>query len=94
MVHLNIGNGLHNFVYTGDMKYGKTRLLDPAVTIFPRVETVMIESTYGGKDDILPPRKDAEKKLIDMIKETIERKGKVLNSRIRIRKSSRNNADC
>jgi len=27
MVHLNIGNGLHNFLYTGDMKFGKTRLL-------------------------------------------------------------------
>ncbi|MEK6848420.1 MAG: MBL fold metallo-hydrolase, partial [Nanoarchaeota archaeon] len=27
MVHLNIGNGLHNFLYSADTKYGKTRLL-------------------------------------------------------------------
>jgi len=78
MVHLNIGNGLHNFLYTADMKFGKTRLLDAAITSFPRLETVMIESTYGSKNDILPPRKDAEDALINVIKKTIERKGKVL----------------
>jgi len=78
MIHINIGNGLHNLLYTGDMKFGKTRLLDPAVTIFPRLETTIIESTYGGKDDVLPSRKEAEKQLIDAIKRTIERKGKVL----------------
>jgi uncharacterized protein len=77
-VHVNIGNGLHNFVYTGDMKYGKTRLLDPAVNKYTRVESIQVESTYGGKDDILPPRKDTEKKFIDMVKETIDKGGKVL----------------
>jgi uncharacterized protein len=77
-VHVNIGNGLHNFVYTGDMKYGKTRLLDPAVNKYTRVESIQVESTYGGKDDILPPRKDTEKKFIDMVRETIEKGGKVL----------------
>jgi KH/beta-lactamase-domain protein len=77
-VHVNIGNGLHNFVYTGDMKYGKTRLLDPAVNKYTRVESIQVESTYGGKDDVLPPRKDTEKKFIDMVKETIEKGGKVL----------------
>ncbi len=78
MVHLNIGNGLHNLLYTGDMKFGKTRLLDPAITSFPRLETVIIEATYGSKNDILPPRKESEDILIDKIKKTIERGGKVL----------------
>ncbi len=78
MVHLNIGNGLHNLLYTGDMKFGKTRLLDAAVTNFPRLETAIIEATYGGKDNILPARRDAEMILIESIKKTIERKGKVL----------------
>lgn len=77
-VHINLGNGLHNFVYSGDMKYGKTRLLDPAVNKFPRVESIQVESTYGSKDDVLPPRKDTEKKFIQMVKETIENGGKVL----------------
>ncbi len=77
-VHVNIGNGLHNFIYTGDMKYGKTRLLDPAVNKYTRVESIQVESTYGAKEDVLPPRKDTEKKFIDMIRETIEKGGKVL----------------
>ncbi len=78
MVHLNIGNGLHNILYTGDMKFGKVRLLEAASCRFPRLETVIIESTYGGKDNILPNRKDSEQKITDAIKRTIERKGKVL----------------
>jgi len=78
MVHINIGNGLHNLLYTADMKFGKTRLLEPADTIFPRLESVIIEATYGGKDNVLPPRQEAEKQMIDLIKKTIERKGKVL----------------
>lgn len=78
MVHLNIGNGLHNLVYTGDMKYGATKALESAASQFPRLETVIIESTYGGKDNILPSRQESEQQLIDAIKRTIERKGKAL----------------
>ncbi|MEM4366989.1 MAG: beta-CASP ribonuclease aCPSF1 [Candidatus Anstonellales archaeon] len=78
MVHLHIGGGVHNMVYSGDIKFGPTQLFDPAVTQFPRAETFFIESTYGGKDDILPGRKEREEGLIAVIKKTIERKGKVL----------------
>ena len=78
MIHLNIGNGAHNLLYSGDYKYGKSRLLDPAITSFPRVESVITESTYGAKTDILPPRKEAEDKLLDIVNKTIERGGKVL----------------
>ena len=78
LVHLNIGNGFHNLLYTGDYKYGKSRLLDPAVTNFPRVETVITESTYGAKQDILPPRQQSEAELIDKITTIINRGGKIL----------------
>ncbi|MFA6023412.1 MAG: beta-CASP ribonuclease aCPSF1 [Candidatus Pacearchaeota archaeon] len=78
MVHINIGNGAHNLLYSADMKYSKTRLLDPASTVFPRMETTIIESTYGSKNDVLPPRIESENILIDLIKKTIEREGKVL----------------
>ena len=64
-IHINIGNGLHNLVYGGDTKYGKTRLLDPAANHFPRVETLAIESTYGSKEDILPPRQESEEKFLN-----------------------------
>ncbi|MAG77755.1 beta-CASP ribonuclease aCPSF1 [archaeon] len=78
MVHLHIGNGLHNLLYTGDMNYEKTNLLPAAVTKFPRLETVIIESTYGSKQDILPSRKECEDQLAEIIKTTAKRGGKVL----------------
>ena len=77
-VHLHIGEGQYNIVYSGDIKYGFTRLLDPADTEYPKVDALFVESTYGAQNDINPPRKDAEKALIDVIKRTIENKGKVL----------------
>ena len=78
MVHLNIGNGAHNLLYTGDFKYGRSRLLDPAVSNFPRIESVITESTYGSKDDILPPRIKSEEELLEIVNKTINRNGKVL----------------
>ena len=54
MVHLHIGEGLHNIVYTSDYKFARTMLLEAAATEFPRIETVITESTYGGADDIMP----------------------------------------
>lgn len=77
-VHINIGNGLHNFVYSADTKYGKTRLLDPAVNRFPRIETLQIESTYGAKEDVLPPRRETELKFLELAREVIANKGKIL----------------
>ena len=78
MVHLHVGNGLHNILYTSDMKFGPTSLLEPAVTSFPRLETLMIESTYGGKDNLLPSKKECDEQLAGIITDTIKRKGKVL----------------
>ena len=78
VIHFNIGNGLHNFVYSGDQKYGKTRLLDPANNYFPRVETLMVESTYGGRNNISPPRKEVEEDLIAFINKVITRGGKLV----------------
>ena len=78
IIHLHIGDGLHNIVYTGDYKYARTMLLEAAVAEFPRVETLITESTYGGPNDIMPSRIEAEERLASIINETLERKGKVL----------------
>ncbi len=78
MVHLHVGNGLHNLVYSADMKFGKSVMLSPAATQFPRLETLLLESTYGGRDNILPTKKEMYDYLRDVINETIRRKGKVL----------------
>jgi predicted metal-dependent RNase len=78
VVHLHIGEGLHNIVYTGDYKYAKTMLLEPASTRFPRVETIITESTYGAPRDIMPSRIEAEETLASTINQTFEKGGKVL----------------
>ncbi|MBU90500.1 beta-CASP ribonuclease aCPSF1 [Candidatus Woesearchaeota archaeon] len=78
MVHLHVGNGLHNILYTGDQKYGRTSLLEPAVTIFPRLETLLLESTYGGKESLMPERQTSDEELKKIVHETIKRGGKVL----------------
>jgi KH/beta-lactamase-domain protein len=78
MAHLHIGEGLHNIVYTSDYKFARTMLLEAAATEFPRIETVITESTYGGPDDFMPSRVEAEESLTHVINETLERKGKVL----------------
>jgi KH/beta-lactamase-domain protein len=78
IVHLHIGEGLHNLVYTGDYKFSKTMLLEPAVTQFPRVETIITESTYGAPQDVMPSRIEAEERLASMVNQTFEKGGKVL----------------
>jgi len=78
LVHLHIGEGLHNLVYTGDYKYGKSMLLEPAVAMFPRVETIITESTYGAPNDVMPTRAESEEKITSIINQTLDRQGKVL----------------
>ncbi|MEM3387107.1 MAG: beta-CASP ribonuclease aCPSF1 [Nitrososphaerales archaeon] len=77
-VHLHIGEGAHNIVYTSDFKYAKTMLLDSASWNFPRVETLIVESTYGAKEDIMPTREEAEQTLANSVNETLSNGGKVL----------------
>ncbi|MGN6349242.1 MAG: MBL fold metallo-hydrolase, partial [Candidatus Nitrosocosmicus sp.] len=76
--HFNLGNGEHNFVYTGDLKFGKTSYLDNAAWSFPRVETLLIEATNGGREDTFLSREEAIIKLTDLINETIKKKNIVL----------------
>jgi KH/beta-lactamase-domain protein len=77
-VHLHIGNGDHNLVYTGDFKFGRTLTLENASWNFPRVETMIIESTYGGKEDILARPEDSEVALAELIRRAIAAGGHVL----------------
>ncbi|OYT66177.1 MBL fold metallo-hydrolase [Candidatus Bathyarchaeota archaeon ex4484_205] len=78
IVHLHIGEGFYNLVYTGDFKYARTTLLEPAVAHFPRVEAMIMESTYGDEKDKMPPRNEVEAFFVSVVKRTIERGGKVL----------------
>ncbi|MEF8879064.1 MAG: beta-CASP ribonuclease aCPSF1 [Candidatus Thermoplasmatota archaeon] len=78
IAHLHIGEGMYNIAFSGDIKYERTWLFNPAVNRFPRLEALFMESTYGGKNDFQPSRKEATEKLRDIVKTTLKRKGKVL----------------
>ncbi len=77
-VHLHIGEGMYNIVDSGDIKYGFTRLFDPADTKFPRIDSLFIESTYGGPKDVTQDRKSAEIEMVEAIKRTVDNNGKVI----------------
>ncbi|UWG47326.1 putative metal-dependent RNase, consists of a metallo-beta-lactamase domain and an RNA-binding KH domain [Halanaeroarchaeum sp. HSR-CO] len=76
--HFHIGDGLYNVAFSGDIHYDDTRLFNGAVNDFPRVETLVLESTYGGRNDYQTDQEDAEQQLIDVINETYEKGGKIL----------------
>jgi KH/beta-lactamase-domain protein len=78
MIHFNIGNGLHNYLYSGDIKFGKSRSLEAAATYFPRLETLQLEATYGGKDNNYPPRKESEEALLKFVNDVVSNGGKIL----------------
>ncbi|MFD1644695.1 beta-CASP ribonuclease aCPSF1 [Haloarchaeobius litoreus] len=76
--HFHIGDGLYNVAFSGDIHYKDTRLFNGAVNDFPRVETLVLESTYGGRNDYQTDQEDSERKLIEVINEAHDQDGKVL----------------
>jgi KH/beta-lactamase-domain protein len=78
IAHFHIGDGLYNVAFSGDIHYTDTRLFNGAVNEFPRVETLVLESTYGGRNDYQTDQEDSERDLKRVINETYERDGKVL----------------
>ncbi|GAB3029729.1 beta-CASP ribonuclease aCPSF1 [Natronobiforma cellulositropha] len=76
--HFHIGDGLYNVAFSGDIHYKDTRLFNGATNDFPRVETLVLESTYGGRNDYQTDQVDAEAKLKRIVRDTHERGGKVL----------------
>ena len=76
-VHMNL-SGAHNILYSGDYKYSRTQLLDSAVSIYPRVETLITESTYGNTTDVMPDQQLVYRGFSESINKTLMEGGKVL----------------
>jgi predicted metal-dependent RNase len=64
-------------LYSGDINMSPTRVMNIADTS-EWADTLILEATYGGKDDVHPALEESESRLIDVINETIENKGKVV----------------
>ncbi|MEE2811973.1 MAG: beta-CASP ribonuclease aCPSF1 [Candidatus Thermoplasmatota archaeon] len=76
-LHMHIGEGKHNIVFSGDIKYEKSWLYEAAAVRFPRVETLILESTYGGAKDFQPTRQEATQEMQDLIQRALSRRGKI-----------------
>jgi uncharacterized protein len=76
-VHMNL-SGAHNILYSGDYKYARTQLLDTAVSVYPRVETLITESTYGNTTDVMPDQQLVYRGFTESINKTLMEGGKVL----------------
>ena len=78
-VYMQIGEGKgeHKLLFSGDIKYEKSWLFDAATVRFPKVETLVIESTYGGPQDIQPTRQQASQELQDLIQDSLGRGSKI-----------------
>src|SRR3989344_2054464 len=77
-VHLHIGEGAHNLVYSADLKYGFSRLFNNVDISYPRLETLIVESTYGAKEDIQTPREETEAQFLKVVPETVNQGGSIL----------------
>lgn len=78
VAHFHVGDGLYNIAMSGDMKFEKSWLFNACVNKFPRLETLVIESTYGGYHDMQPSRQEAANQLREIVRTTLSRGGKVL----------------
>lgn len=75
ITQLKAGN--KKIIYTGDINLRPSRLLEGADSGL-EAEILIIESTYGGKEDKHTPTKEAGKKFIDSINQTLKKGGKIL----------------
>ncbi len=71
---LNLKN--KTLVYTGDFKYGETRLHSGADLKLKGCDYLITESTYGDREH--PPRKEVEKKFVNDVQDVLDRGGHAL----------------
>src|SRR5437016_12360415 len=87
VAHFHIGDGLYNVAMSRDIKFEKIWLFNPAVNKFPRLETLFLESTYGGYHDVQPSRHDASQQLKEVLGRVVTRGGEVLVPGFAVRRS-------
>ncbi len=78
VAHFHVGDGLYNVAFSGDIKYEKSLLFNAAHNKFPRLDAVIVESTYGGKDNLQPTRVEAMEQTKKALQETAARGGKTV----------------
>ncbi|MCI4366165.1 MAG: beta-CASP ribonuclease aCPSF1 [Thermoplasmata archaeon] len=76
--HFHLGDGDYNLAYSGDIKFERSWLFNPAVNRFPRLEAMILESTYGGYRDVQPTRQQASDDFSALAQKVLVRGGKLI----------------
>ncbi len=76
--HFHLGEGDHNLAYSGDIKFERSWLFNPATNRFPRLETLVLESTYGGYRNVQPSRQQATDEFSSLTNKVLARGGKLI----------------
>ncbi|MBU0592061.1 MBL fold metallo-hydrolase [Candidatus Micrarchaeota archaeon] len=72
-----IDEGNRRILFSGDICARKGRVLDPCEKNLS-ADTLIVESTYGGVDDIIPSYKESYQKMVAIITKTINAGGHVI----------------
>ena len=78
IAHFHLGDGDYNLAYTGDLKFERSWLFNPAANRFPRLEALIMESTYGGYRDVQPNRAQATEDFSRLASKVVGRGGKLV----------------
>ncbi len=74
MIRIGIDEGI---LYTGDICTRSTRILEGCKKNIS-AKTLIVESTYGAKDDLIPSIKEEASRMVSLINETLKNGGFVL----------------
>jgi hypothetical protein len=69
--------GQKKLIFSGDICTRKTRALDGSERNL-KAETLIVESTYGSREDVLPGYKESYRKMVEIINNTLDRGGHVI----------------
>jgi predicted metal-dependent RNase len=72
-----VEDGGRRLLFSGDICMRKTRVLDPCERNL-HIDTLIMESTYGSRTDIVPSYKESYSKMIRIINETLDKGGHVI----------------
>lgn len=75
---IRVSDGKDAVVYTGDINLSRTKLLNGADFHSLKANTLILESTNGGKEDNLKSEKENTKQIASIVKSTILAGGKVV----------------
>jgi len=72
-----VEEGRKKVLYSGDICMRKTRVLDPCERGL-HADTLIMENTYGAREDIIPSYRESYQKMVNIINETMDKGGHVI----------------